>query len=136
MSGEAQNRSVTQWIAGLKAGNSDAARCLAERYWSRLEVLARAKLGTSPRRVTDEEDVVVSVFASLCRGAAAGRFAAMSTRDDLWWLLFAITKRKTIDQVRRQASQKRGGDRVFLELAPGPAESHAPLGLDQLAGDE
>jgi RNA polymerase sigma factor (sigma-70 family) len=47
------------------------------------------------------------VFGSIFRGAAEGRFNHISTRDELWWLLLTITKRKSIDHIRRETAQKR-----------------------------
>lgn len=128
--------SVTQWIADLKAGDAEAARRLAERYWRKLEVVARTKMGTLPRGMVDEEDVVVSVFESLCRGAAAGRFAELSTRKDLWWLLLAITRRKTIDNARHQGAQKRGGNGSFAERALPYRNSGSVFNLDQVVSRE
>ena len=55
----------------------------------------------------DEEDVVLSVFGSIWRGAIEGRFTNISNRDELWWLLLGITKRKAVDHIRRETAQKR-----------------------------
>ena len=66
--------SVTQWLDQLREGDSAAARMLWERYFLRLVGLARRKLQGTPRRVADEEDVALSAFDSLCRGAEQGRF--------------------------------------------------------------
>jgi RNA polymerase sigma factor (sigma-70 family) len=127
--------SVTRWIGDLKAGdNPDAAASrLWHRYFAELVRLARARLGSSPRAASDEEDVALSAFHSLCEGAAQGRFARLDDRDDLWRLLATITARKAINQARHQRRQKRGGGRGRDEaalLAPGAS----PGGLDQLAG--
>lgn len=130
-------RSVTRWIASLKAGCPDAAQQLWNRYAARLVELARQKLGDAPRRVADEEDVALSVFHSLCTGAARGNFTQLTDRQDLWCLLIAITRQKVVDQIRRQTRQKRGagdvrGDSVFLALD----EDGRPAAFDQLVGDE
>ncbi len=120
---------VTQWIEGLKAGDEDAVADLWNRYFDRLVQLARQRLGTTPRRVADEEDVAVSVFRCLCAGAEHGRLAEIADRGDLWRVLVTMTLRKTIDQQRRLAGKKRGsgrvrGESVFLrrsgeETSPG-----------------
>ena len=39
----------------------------------------------------DEEDVALSVFASLCRGAQCGNFKKLTDREDLWALLLVMT---------------------------------------------
>jgi RNA polymerase sigma factor (sigma-70 family) len=107
--------SITALIEALKGGDRGAAHRLWEIYYGRLIVLARVRLGGSLRRVADEEDVVVNVFDSLFRRAAAGRFPHLEDRDDLWKLLFAMTIRKAIDQVRREGREIPRGGRVPLE---------------------
>lgn len=56
---------ITIWIQQLaREGGSQAAERLWETYYSRLVELARRKIGPGKRRVTDEEDVVLSAFDS------------------------------------------------------------------------
>jgi RNA polymerase sigma factor (sigma-70 family) len=120
--------SVSEWIAQLKAGGNSAAQRLWDRYFIRLVGLARKKLHATPRRAADEEDVVLSAFASFCRGAKRGRFPQLSDRDDLWPLLVLITARKALDLREREGRQKRGRGQVQDEgalenaRAPGPSE--------------
>jgi RNA polymerase sigma factor (sigma-70 family) len=130
-------QSISQWLAHLKEGNADAAQRLWERYAMRLVELARRRLKDAPKRVADEEDVAASVFHSLCRGAAAGRFQNVQNRDDLWWLLLAITKQKVADHVRRESAQKRGGLRTHTESRlRGNADDSKGFALDRLISDE
>ncbi len=114
---ERSRGSVTGWVAQLKAGDDEAARQLWERYFERLTRIAKQKLGNACRRVSDEEDVALSVFNSLCQGAAKGHFPQLVDRNDLWRLLHAITKQKAVDQIRRNVRQKRGGGEVRGESA-------------------
>jgi DNA-directed RNA polymerase specialized sigma24 family protein len=106
------SESVTEWLAGLKQGDTLAAQRLWERYVAKLIRLARHRLGRSPRRVADEEDVVAVAFASLCRGVEDGRFSRLDDRDDLWQVLVVLTERKAVDQRRRELAAKRGGGEV------------------------
>ncbi len=127
---------ITQWIDGLKAGDEAAVAELWDRYFNRLVVLARQRLGTTPRRVADEEDVAVSVFRCLCAGAESGRLAEIEDRGDLWRVLVTMTLRKTIDQQRRLAGKKRGsgkvrGESVFFRKSEGKASP----GLQQFSDD-
>jgi DNA-directed RNA polymerase specialized sigma24 family protein len=101
--------SISRWIDGLKAGNAAAAQKLWEQYFQRLTAVARARLGASPRRARDEEDLALSAFDTLCRHAVAGRFADIRDRDSLWRLLVVITLRKTAHWLRAERQQKRGG---------------------------
>src|SRR5215212_7048639 len=103
---------VTRWLRQLEAGDQDAARLLWQRYYRELVELARARLGPTPRRIADEEDVALSVLRCLCDGAAQGKFAGVVNRRELWQLLGTITVRKVINQQRLLKKQKRGGGRV------------------------
>ena len=100
--------SVSNWILSLKRGNNEAAHELWERYFSQLCAIARRKLGQYPLRVSDEEDVAISVFDALCRGARAQRFRNLRDRTDLWKLLVVITSNKVTDKIRKETAQKRG----------------------------
>ena len=98
--------SVSQWIDGLKAGDDAAAARLWQRYFRRLINLARKKLGDSPRRAADEEDVAISAFQSFCQRAKEDRFPDLLDRDDLWHLIVRITERKACHQLRDQTAQQ------------------------------
>jgi DNA-directed RNA polymerase specialized sigma24 family protein len=102
------SNSVSQWIADLQKGDADAAQRLWDRYFAELGKFARRRINKSGRRTTDEEDVALSVFDSLCRGAQAGRFADLKGRDELWMLLLALARRKIVDQHRDFARKKHG----------------------------
>jgi DNA-directed RNA polymerase specialized sigma24 family protein len=120
---------ITRWIAGLKAGDQEAARKLWEEYFHKLVRLVERKLPAHSRRVFDEEDVALSAFKSFCFGLAEERFPDLSKRGNLWAVLVVIATRKTQARVATQNRQRRGGgkvrgDSVFLGL---------PLGED-LAG--
>lgn len=104
--------SVTDWIHALKDGDQGAAQQLWQRFVDRLLKIARSQLGQAPRRMADEEDVVVSAFDDLCRGVQEGRFPNLYDRDDLWQILVMLTERKATSQRRRELAAKRGGGKV------------------------
>lgn len=104
--GPSLSNSVSQWLVNLQKGDADAAQRLWDRYFTDLVNFARGKLNKSGRRASDEEDVALSVFDSLCRGAQAGRFADLKGRDELWLLLLAPTRRKIVDQHRHYGRKK------------------------------
>lgn len=129
--------SVSEWIEGLRAGEEAAAAKLWQRYYRRLVGLACQKLGSAPRRVADEEDVVVSAFKSFCEGARKGQFPDLHDRNGLWHLIVRITERKARDQVRAQMRKKRGSGLVAGESAF--MDHHAAdggPGIDGVAGRE
>jgi DNA-directed RNA polymerase specialized sigma24 family protein len=129
--------SVTQWIEGLRAGDEAAATNLWHRYHRRLIRLACEKLARAPRRVADEEDVVLSAFQSLCRGVRDNRFPDLHDRNDLWYLIVRITERKAYDHLRGQSRKKRGSGWVAGESAlADPLASGGGAGIDGVAGPE
>jgi RNA polymerase sigma factor (sigma-70 family) len=130
------NDSVTAWIGDLKDGQNLASQKIWERYFDRLVRVASRQLGSSPRRIADEEDVAVSVFDSLCKGAAAGRFDRLKDRDDLWKLLTAIAGMKAVDQIRRQTAKKRGGENVRGESIVAGFDTDQLGGFDQFMHSE
>jgi DNA-directed RNA polymerase specialized sigma24 family protein len=124
-------RSVSRWIASLKAGEPDAAQKLWQRYFLDLVRLARARLRGAPQAVADGEDAALSAFDSFCRGAARNRYPRLDDRDDLWRLLVVITERKALDQARRQQRHKRGGGKIvgMPERADGDIEGRGVASL-------
>ena len=126
---------VTRWLRHLEAGDQDAARLLWERYYRELVELARARLGQTPRRIADEEDIALSVLRCLCEGAAQGQFAAVVNRRELWQLLATITVRKVINQQRLLKKQKRGGGRVRGDSVLEVGDGDGGAGFDEILGD-
>lgn len=127
---------VTLWIEGLKAGEEDAVQQIWDRYFGKLVYLARRKLGASDRRVSDEEDVAISAFHSLCVRAADGRLM-VDSRDDLWKLLVVITIRKSYARLKYNNASKRGGGNLRLTLIGGDFSDGEPQqAIDLMASDE
>lgn len=124
---------MTQWIEDLKAGNQEAATDLWQRYFDKLIIQARKRLGQASRRIADEEDVVVNVFKSLCEGAKDGEFKLLQDRNDLWKLLIVLTKAKSANQIRWQTAQKRGGKDLKGESI---LDVSFADGLNQVLNDE
>lgn len=131
---QAADGSITRWIAGLKIGQAEAAERLWGRYAERLLKLAQERLGRAAGRISDDEDVALSVFSALCTGAAAGRFSDLGNRDELWWLLLAITRHKAADRVRGDFGRNGRQQRVFLEsdLQGGRGEKKKGFRLEKL----
>lgn len=133
---DSQPSSITRWFNGLKTGDAESVRQLWDRYSHDLIAAARNKLGSTPRQAADEEDVAISVFTALCRGAEAGRFDDIRDRDDLWWLLLKLTHRKSVSQIRHELADKRGGGKPKLSISQGDGSDSAPFGFRELISDE
>jgi RNA polymerase sigma factor (sigma-70 family) len=131
-----EHGSVTAWLARLKGGEAEAARPLWQRYFHDLLWRARQRLGRGPHPYGDEEDVVVSAFASFCKAVEQGRFPKLDDRDDLWQVLLLITERKAIDLYHRGRRISNGG-RVLDEAAlAGPDGAAVPGSLDAVLAPE
>jgi len=129
--------SVTQWLQSLRQCDERSAEDLWQRYFQKLVAVAGARLRNVPQGIADAEDVALSVFDALVRGAAKGRFPNLHDRHDLWALMLAITKNKTVDLMRRERRTKSAGNRVGGEVDDGPeAGTRNAMTLDDLCGDE
>ncbi len=120
-----RDHSVTQWIQGIKGGDEDAAARIWERFFARVCGLADQRLGSTPRVVTDAEDIALSAIHALCAGAKADRFRQLQDRGDLWDVLAMITVRKSID-ARRRASRI-GEPMTWADASPEQLDDHAQL---------
>jgi DNA-directed RNA polymerase specialized sigma24 family protein len=107
-----ESGSVSAWIEDLKDGDPRAAAQLWNRFHFPLLNIARRRLQGTSRRVTDEEDLVATAFASFFHRASTGQFPHLAGRAQLWALLVAITDRKAVNSLRRHLSAKRGGGKV------------------------
>ena len=131
------DHSITMWIADLKVEEDDHAQQeIWQRYFQRLVGLARFKLGDSPRRAEDEEDVAVSALHCFFAGVGKGKFPELRDRTNLWPLLAKITSRKAINQRRDALRLKRGGGQVRGESLFLNANDASQLGLAEVMADD
>lgn len=126
--------SVTVWLGQLQGGDPEAADRLWERYFRRLQGLARLKLPAALRHNGSEEDVALDAFASLWRGAESGQFPELAGRDQLWRLLVIITARKAYRLVRTE-TRERASLALSWELEQVLAREPEP-GFDAQAAEE
>ncbi|MFP6753890.1 MAG: sigma-70 family RNA polymerase sigma factor [Pirellulaceae bacterium] len=127
---------VVRWMEQVQAGDDEAAEQIWNDYYRRLMGLARLKLGGSPRRVGDEEDVVVNAFDSFFRAARDDRFDRLQDRSDLWRVLAMLVARKSARQIEHQMRQKRGGGQVRGESIFFAADDTGPVGMENMAAEE
>ena len=125
-----ESKNVSHWINLIKDGDSVAAHQIWRHYFDRLVRRVRQNLRGHNRGVSDEEDVVVSVFESFYRAAENGHFPDLSDRDDLWRLLLTMSARKIVDKRRHDQRQRRGGGVQVQSLG------HGGDAIIQVIGDE
>ena len=111
-----ESQNVSHWINLVKDGDSSAANRIWKHYFDRLVRAVRQRLYGHNRAVSDEEDIVLSVFDSFYAAAEQGRFPDLSDRDDLWQLLLTMSARKVIDKRRHDQRQRRGGGAAIHSL--------------------
>ena len=103
---------LARLLERLKNGDVSAAQAVWDYFFSRLLRQAAIQSRGTPLRITDEEDVVLSVFESFFGGLREGRFDQLKDRHGLWQLLLTMTRRKVIDHRRRERRLRRGGGHV------------------------
>lgn len=123
---------VSHWIDLVKAGDSVAAIRIWQHYFDRLVRAVRTRLYGQNRALTDEEDIVLSVFDSFYNAAENGRFPDLSDRDDLWRLLLRMAGRKVVDKRRHDLRQRRGGNVMLHSLG----HVSGDRGIIEAIGDE
>ena len=118
-----QTGSVSHWVRSLKEGDSDAVQQLWNRYFEKLITHAATRIRghNCPEGTVIPEDIAASVFESIWKGANAGRFQNVADRDELWWLLQAMTKRKVIDHIRHATAMRRFPGKPPVSLSGGEA---------------
>jgi DNA-directed RNA polymerase specialized sigma24 family protein len=121
-----KSTNISHWINLVKRGDSAAATRIWQHYFDRLVRSVRARLYGQNRAVSDEEDIVLSVFDSFYDAAENGRFPDLSDRDDLWRLLLRMAARKVVDKRRHDQRQRRGG-KVGIHSLDAPADDQTVI---------
>jgi len=101
------DQSVTVWLQQLGEGDQGAALKLWQRYGAALRRIVRRRFQSAVTAAADDEDIVQSVFRALWMGAVAKQFEQVGSRDELWWLLLTITRRKALNRRAYNSRRKR-----------------------------
>lgn len=127
--------SVTLMIQRLRSDDPNqrdlAARLVWERYFQQLLALARRQLAAGVRARVDEEDILQSVYESVCRRQGRGEFDLVD-RDDLWRLLVTVTLRKAKNAGRQLTRAKRDMRREHRISANSDGDERRELDLPVL----
>jgi len=133
--GSSTDSSVTQWLHALKEGDNESATQIWQRYFSGLATIAQKYLQASPKRMADEEDVVINAFQAFFNGVKHDTFRQLEDRHDLWQILVMLTSRTAIKQALRERRQKRGAGQVQTESAiPGLDSENPSLNINSVQG--
>jgi RNA polymerase sigma factor (sigma-70 family) len=127
------SESLTQVIHRLTSDDprerDEAARLVWEHYFHELLALASRHLGWRVRHKVDPEDLLQSVYASVCRRQQRGEYT-LYDRDDFWRLLVTVTLNKARNAAKWHLRAKRTVDReVPLEAREGKTGEGAGVSL-------
>lgn len=132
--------SLTFLLHGLQDGDREAMTELWARCFATMVGLAKQQLGSANRRSQDEEDVAAEVFTKLYFSASEGKLPDLNDRQSLWRLLVSMTRNVSIDQIRREHRDKRGGGRVhghsISELTDLNIPANSPQVFDNFVGEQ
>ena len=103
-------------LARGRDGDREALTKLAERYESKVRLVARARLGPALRQHLDSMDLVQSVHRTLITGLREGKFN-ISTPEKLVALALVMVRRKVAHHWRRIQREQR-----TPPLPQGPAQ--------------
>ena len=132
--------SLTFLLHGVQGGDREAMTELWARCFATIVGLAKQRLGAANRRSQDEEDVASEVFTRLYFSASEGKLPELNDRQSLWRLLVSMTRNASIDQVKREKREKRGGGRVhghsISKLTDLNIPANSPQAFDNFVGEQ
>jgi RNA polymerase sigma factor (sigma-70 family) len=108
--------SITALLSGVKRADRAAVHAFFEKCYSRIVAVGLKKLGGTPRRGFDEDDVANSAFREFLQRAAEGRFNKLENRQDLWQVMALLVGDKIGDRFRHEGRLKRGGGEPGVSL--------------------
>ncbi|MGL4551670.1 MAG: RNA polymerase sigma factor [Gemmataceae bacterium] len=129
----ADSPSFEVFLAALRARDESAARTIVERYGSSLLRVARNRLSSRLRAKLDPEDIVQSVYRSVCDQLFRGA-SVPADWGELWGLLHCCTVRKCSGKAEHYQAGRRD---VRREAAVAPLSAiEASRAEDGLAMEE
>jgi len=112
----APNESFRERLARVRQGDDEAAGELFHRYEAEIRRAVRLRLlDARLRRALDSSDICQEVLKGFVLAAEADRYQ-IDSEEQLLKLLTEMARKKLIDFVRRQRTQRRGGDRKAVEV--------------------
>lgn len=123
--------SVTWLIAQAKAGDEAAFAAIHRRYWPKVAALAGSRLKNAPPMPVDAEDIAQRAFIGLHLSFMQSQLPALTTRHQLLALMSHIVACRTINEIRKERAQRRGGDSSTVSVRDLLTEDEATGPLQQ-----
>jgi hypothetical protein len=99
--------SITGWLNELKAGQTQAAEPIWNRYQAKLVAIASKQLARNTDPAVDGEDLVQNSFSEVCIAMQNGKYPDTRDREDLWGLLFVAVINRVRQHYRGLSALKR-----------------------------
>ncbi len=99
--------SITRWLTELKAGQTQAAEPIWNRYQAKLVAIASKQLARNTDPAVDGEDLVQNSFSEVCIAMQNGKYPDTRDREDLWGLLFVAVINRVRQHYRGLSALKR-----------------------------
>jgi DNA-directed RNA polymerase specialized sigma24 family protein len=105
---------VAVLVHRIACGDEPAVAMLWRAYFPALLRVLGMWFGKAPRPVVSEEDLAVNVMDTFCRRVQQGSLLHITTRGELWCILYVAAKREFLRHRRRTLRLKNGGGRSAL----------------------
>lgn len=112
-----ERENLDRWIQGLREGDPEAAEALWTECLGELIRFARSRMQSLPRCDRDEEDVVLSAIDTFIRRMKGGKFVQIEDGEDVWRVLYDVTRKRIAREYRQKHAIKRGGGKVMTITA-------------------
>ena len=99
--------SVSLWLGDAKVGDESAATDLFNRYYPLIRKHVHKELRGFATRSADEEDLALSVIATILQRLRLRRLDKLKDRQHLWALLLVMATREVTSHKRRETRQMR-----------------------------
>lgn len=127
--------SLTAVYHKVKEGDEEAATELWQACSCAMLSFADRHLRGVPQKMAGREDIAQEAFASFIKAARLGRFPDFKDRNDLWRLLFKITRDKAIDLRRYENRRKTTNGFDFDAAIPETTGVVEPVNVSESAFD-
>lgn len=99
--------SITRWLIELKAGQTQAAEPIWNRYQAKLLAIASKQLARNTDPAVDGEDLVQNSFSEVCIAMQNGKYPDPRDHENRWGLLFVAVINRVRQHYRGKSALKR-----------------------------
>ena len=127
--------SISIVLDQLRSDDVTAVDKIFYRFFDRLKSVARKRISVRDRKVVDDEDLALWAIYTFQRCIRDGLYPQVRDRNDVWKFLVSILERKSVDHIRIQHAEKRGGGQIRAESFFERPEQQTRM-LESVSADE